>query len=120
MTLALTGTETVGMIRDIVVITFLLITLLLALGGAVMGLIMFRKVSRVAARVERTIGRVESAVSTVESTASSVRGAATMIRRGGKAGSMAGLVGSVLFRRSRRREKGSVDSSGDKASGDKD
>jgi hypothetical protein len=110
MVLALTGLETVELVRDIVLITFLAAAFLLLLVGGILGLLIYRRASRVIRRVDRTVDRAEAMVNKVETTTNSVRRTATAVGRGMRAGSLARGAARVVFgKRGRSRDDGDDD-----------
>lgn len=97
--MALAGIEMVESIRDIVLIVFLSLGLLVLVAGSFVGLRLYGRFNRVVSRAESLVERVDSVISSVGSTASTVRGAASTIRDGARTGSATDLIKSLFFKR---------------------
>ena len=97
----LSATETVALIRDIAVIVFLSLTLLVVLIATVLGVALYRRSSRIIGRVEHTFDKVEDA-------AEATRAAASAVRKGltsgfGVTGVLRSVAGAFGGRRDRDR-----------------
>ena len=99
MPLGLTSVEITGMVRDIVLITFFVISTVVVIIAAVLGIKLYNRTSRLVDRADRTVARVQSMVGSVESTATTVRKAAVAVNLGAHAGSFARTVTDTVFRR---------------------
>ena len=96
---ALTGTEVVALIRDIVLIIFFVLGVLALALGIGLGLGFYRRTSRLMNRVDAGVDKVEAMVDSVESTASTVGKTATSMNRGMKAGGFARTAVNTVFGR---------------------
>jgi hypothetical protein len=96
MSLALTSVEITGMVRDIVLITFFVLSSVVLIVAAVLGLKLYRRANRVISKADNTMTKVQSMVASVQSTSSTVKTAANAVNLGMQAGSFARTAASAV------------------------
>lgn len=99
MILALSSLETTALIRDIMLIIFLVLGILGLVLALVLGLTFYRKIKDLVERVDAGVDRVEAMVDKVDSTTDNVKRTATYMNRGMRAGDLARSAVGVVFGR---------------------
>jgi hypothetical protein len=99
------------MVRDIVLITFFVLSSVVLIVAAVLGLKLYKRANRVITKADNTMAKVQSMVASVQSTSSTVKTAATAVNLGMHAGSFARTAANTVFGRGNG-AKDSKDSNG--------
>ena len=77
---ALSGTETVAVIRDVVVIVFLILGFFVLFVGSVLGVLLYRRVSKTIDQAEHSISRMEAVLSSIQESVVAISSVAGSIR----------------------------------------
>lgn len=102
MALALTSLEIAALARDIALVSFFVIGSLLLLAILIIGIVIYKRVSRLMDRIDSATDRVESMVKTVDSTAASVMKTASSVNSGIRAGANVRSAFGSMFGRGDR------------------
>ncbi len=78
--LSLSGTETVELIRDVVVIVFLTLGVFVLTVGSVLAVLLYRRASRVLDQAEHAVGRLETVLDSVQGTMDTLSGLAASVK----------------------------------------
>ena len=100
---ALDAAETVGFIRDVVVIAVGLLGFFVLFLFAVLGVLLYRRISRLATRAEQAFDRLDPAISSLESLGKTLQGLTRVAQEGFSFAGASRLVG-WLFGMGRNRK----------------